>query len=77
MIMDGLNLQDVMPYPGRLIILGASAEGDKVIIVYAVTGRSAASRARRLTFEASAVWTEPLEDESAATAVRPTTSPRP
>jgi len=66
MIMDGLNLQDIMPYPGRLVILGASAEGDKVIVVYAVTGRSEASRARRLTFEASAVWTEPLGDESAA-----------
>jgi IMP cyclohydrolase len=64
MIMSGLNLQSIMPYPGRLIIIGASAEADKVIIVYAVTGRSAASQARRLTFEASAVWTEPLGDEA-------------
>jgi IMP cyclohydrolase len=62
--MSGLNLKSIMPYPGRLIILGASAEADKVIIVYAVTGRSAASQARRLTFEASAVWTEPLGDEA-------------
>jgi IMP cyclohydrolase len=64
--MNGLNLQSVMPYPGRLIILGASAETDRVIIVYAVTGRSAASRARRLTFEASAVWTESLDDAAIA-----------
>lgn len=60
--MKDLNLQGIMPYPGRLIILGASAETDRVIIVYSVTGRSAASQARRLTFEASAVWTEPLDD---------------
>jgi len=62
--MSGLNLQSIMPYPGRLIIIGASAEAEKVIVAYAVTGRSAASQARRLTFEGSAVWTEPLDDGS-------------
>jgi IMP cyclohydrolase len=51
-----------MPYPGRLITIGASPAGDKVIVVYAVTGRSSASQARRLTFEGSAVWTEPLDE---------------
>jgi IMP cyclohydrolase len=51
-----------MPYPGRLIVIGASPAGDKVIVAYAVTGRSPASQARRLTFEGSAVWTEPLDD---------------
>jgi IMP cyclohydrolase len=62
--MSGLNLQSIMPYPGRLIIIGASSDADRVIIAYAVTGRSAASQARRLTFEGSAVWTEPLDDGS-------------
>jgi len=63
-IMSGLNLQSIMPYPGRLIIIGASTEAEKVIVAYAVTGRSAASQARRLTFEGSAVWTEPLGDDA-------------
>ena len=64
--MSGLNLQRIMPYPGRLILIGASPKTDRVIVAYALTGRSAASRARRLTFEASAVWTEPLDDEAAS-----------
>ncbi len=62
--MSGLNLQRIMPYPGRLILIGASSETDRAIVAYAVTGRSAASQARRLTFEASAVWTEPLDDDA-------------
>jgi IMP cyclohydrolase len=53
-----------MPYPGRLIIIGGGPGMDRVIVVYAVTGRSAASQARRLTFEGSAVWTEPLDEET-------------
>ncbi|MBN2408460.1 MAG: hypothetical protein JXE07_01885 [Candidatus Aminicenantes bacterium] len=65
--MKGLNLQSVMPYPGRIILIGASSETDKVIVAYAVTGRSAASQSRRFTFEASAVWTEPLGDEAEKT----------
>ncbi len=64
--MSGLNLQRIMPYPGRLILIGASPKTDRVIVAYALTGRSTASRARRLTFEASAVWTEPLDDDAAS-----------
>ncbi len=62
--MSGLNLQAITPYPGRLIIIGASSRAEKVIVAYAITGRSTASQARRLTFEASAVWTEPLDDDA-------------
>jgi IMP cyclohydrolase len=62
--MNGLVSLSAMPYPGRVIIIGASPEHDKVTIAYAVTGRSPASRARRLTFEGSAVWTEPLDAET-------------
>lgn len=65
--MKGLNLTSVMPYPGRLILIGASPETDKVIVAYAVTGRSTASQSRRFTFEGSAVWTEPLGDEAVKT----------
>jgi IMP cyclohydrolase len=64
MEMNGLNLLSVMPYPGRLIIIGGGSRADRVIVAYAVTGRSPASQARRLTFEGSAVWTEPLDEET-------------
>jgi phosphoribosylglycinamide formyltransferase-1 len=53
-----------MPYPGRLIIVGAGPDTERVIVAYAVTGRSPASQARRLTFEGSAVWTEPLDEDT-------------
>ena len=62
--MGELSLQSVMPYPGRLIIIGGTPDGDRVVVAYAVTGRSPSSQARRLTFEGSAVWTEPLDEET-------------
>jgi len=62
--MNGLSLPNVMPYPGRFIIIGGSPRANRVIVVYAVTGRSPASQARRLTFEGSAVWTEPLDQDT-------------
>ena len=62
--MNGLSLLSIMPYPGRLIIIGAGPDAERVIVAYAVTGRSPASQARRLTFEGSAVWTEPLDEET-------------
>ena len=57
-----MDLASVMPYPGRVIIIGASPAADRVIVAYAITGRSPSSQARRLTFEGSAVWTEPLDE---------------
>jgi len=62
--MNGSRLLRVMPYPGRLIIAGGGPGAERVIVVYAITGRSASSQARRLTFEGSAVWTEPLDEET-------------
>jgi IMP cyclohydrolase len=62
--MSRLDLQSIIPYPGRLIIIGAPAETGRVVVAYAITGRSPASQARRLIFEASAVWTEPLDPDA-------------
>jgi IMP cyclohydrolase len=62
--MSGMSLLSIMPYPGRLIIIGAGSDTERIIVTYAVTGRSPASQARRLTFEGSAVWTEPLDEDT-------------
>ncbi len=50
-----------LPYPGRLIIIGRDPAGTRAILVYAITGRSPSSQARRLKFAEQAVWTEPLD----------------
>lgn len=48
-------------YPGRLIIVGRDPGGARAVLVYAITGRSPSSQARRLKFAEQAVWTEPLD----------------
>ena len=52
-----------MAYPGRLILLGKDASGRSVIVLYAVTGRSPSSQARRLVRDGRAVWTRPTDPE--------------
>ncbi len=47
-------------YPGRLIILGKDLSGKKVIAVYAITGRSPSSQARRLVRKNNSIWTEAI-----------------
>ena len=50
-----------MVYPGRLIIIGADPSGESAVVVYAVTGRSPASQARRLEMSEGMVWTRPTD----------------
>lgn len=50
-----------LSYPGRLVVLGRDASGRFGIVLYAVTGRSPASRARRLVQDGPAVWTRPTD----------------
>lgn len=50
-----------MRYPGRLIIIGRDPGGGRAVLVYAITGRSESSQARRLKYAEGAVWTEPLD----------------
>ncbi len=51
-----------MPYPGRVIIIGREpSAAARVAVVYAITGRSPSSQARRLVFRNHAVWTEPAD----------------
>jgi IMP cyclohydrolase len=53
-----------LAYPGRLIIIGGQPEAGRAVVVYAITGRSPASRARRLRQDRGSIWTEPLDEES-------------
>lgn len=53
-----------MTYPGRVIIIGAGPRPGTAVVLYAITGRSPASQARRLRREGRSVWTEPVDEET-------------
>jgi IMP cyclohydrolase len=53
-----------MIYPGRLLALGRDRADEHHIILYAITGRSPSSQARRLEEENGAVWTKPTDLET-------------
>jgi IMP cyclohydrolase len=57
------SLRGSLEYPGRLIALGLSAAGDRAVIVYAITGRSPSSQARRLVARDGGVWVEPTDED--------------
>jgi len=50
-------------YPGRLIIIGQDVSGSQAIIVYAITGRSPSSQARRMVAQRGGIWVRPTDDE--------------
>jgi hypothetical protein len=52
-----------MKYPGRALAVGRDMSGMFNIIIYAITGRSSSSQARRLELEADAIWTKPTDLE--------------
>jgi IMP cyclohydrolase len=56
----------VLEYPGRLIVIGA-APGGQAAIVYAITGRSPSSQARRLVHRDGGVWVEPADEATLKT----------
>ncbi len=51
-----------LEYPGRLIGLGANAAGTSAVIVYAITGRSPSSQARKLVFRDNGIWVRPTDE---------------
>jgi IMP cyclohydrolase len=53
-----------MTYPGRVIIIGAGPGPGKAMVLYAITGRSPSSQARRLRLESRSIWTEPTDEET-------------
>jgi IMP cyclohydrolase len=58
----GLERLEAMEYPGRIIIIGKDKPGRNVVVIYAITGRSPSSQARKLVIENSAVWTKPTDE---------------
>lgn len=56
------NLAD-KDYPGRVIIIGKDRSAENVIVIYAISGRSSSSQARKLVLEDDAIWTRPTDSE--------------
>ena len=53
-----------MTYPGRVIMIGSGPVPGLAIVLYAITGRSPSSQARRLRLEGQSIWTEPVDEET-------------
>ena len=51
-------------YPGRVIIIGQDKSGDNDVIIYAITGRSPSSQARKLELEEDAIWVSPTDEDA-------------
>jgi IMP cyclohydrolase len=60
---DRLDPLSSLAYPGRLIVIGRDRSGGRVIVIYAVTGRSPSSQARELVRRGDSVWTQPTDPE--------------
>jgi IMP cyclohydrolase len=59
---DFSNLRE-KEYPGRLIIIGRDLSDENAIIVYAITGRSPSSQARRIDLTAEGAWVKPTDEK--------------
>jgi IMP cyclohydrolase len=51
-----------LEYPGRLIVIGAPRQSGKAGIVYAITGRSPSSQARKLVHRDEGIWVQPTDE---------------
>jgi IMP cyclohydrolase len=61
----GFEALSQMVYPGRIIIIGNSPAGDDIVL-YAVTGRSTSSQARRFEKEKRTVFVKPSDEKAVA-----------
>ncbi|HPW18161.1 MAG TPA: IMP cyclohydrolase [Candidatus Aminicenantes bacterium] len=55
-----------LEYPGRVIVIGAAPSG-RAAVVYAITGRSPSSQARKLVHRDGGVWVEPTDEAALKT----------
>jgi IMP cyclohydrolase len=61
-MINGLKKLSSLEYPGRLIILGKDLSGNHIVVVYAVTGRSPSSQARKIIIKQNGAWVEPFDE---------------
>ncbi len=59
----GFEVLSQMQYPGRIIIIGKSPAGDDAVL-YAVTGRSPSSQARKFEKEKKTVFVKPTDEKT-------------
>ncbi|HRD01130.1 MAG TPA: IMP cyclohydrolase [Candidatus Saccharicenans sp.] len=52
-----------LEYPGRFIIGGQIKNSDNIFLAYGITGRSAASQARRMIKREDGIWVEPTDPQ--------------
>jgi IMP cyclohydrolase len=48
-------------YPGRIIILGQDKSGENAVVIYAITGRSPSSQARKMEHSQDTIWIKPTD----------------
>lgn len=53
-----------LEYPGRLIVIGAPRGGGRAAIIYAITGRSPSSQARKLVHRDGGIWVQPTDEDA-------------
>jgi IMP cyclohydrolase len=51
-----------MEYPGRVIIVGSDPAGENTVVVYAITGRSSSSQARKIIIENNHLLVIPTDE---------------
>jgi len=61
--MNNINYLKSLEYPGRFIFAGQIKSSEEIFLVYGITGRSAASQARRIIKKEGGLWVEPSAPE--------------
>jgi IMP cyclohydrolase len=61
---QGLESLSAKEYPGRIIIIGRDITGKNEIVIYAITGRSPSSQARKMELKNEAIWAKPTDEET-------------
>lgn len=57
----GLGNLSSREYPGRIIILGQEKSGKNAVVIYALTGRSPSSQARKMEYSQDTIWVKPTD----------------
>jgi IMP cyclohydrolase len=57
------GILSTLEYPGRLISLGTAPDGTSAVLIYAITGRSPSSQARRLVSRDGGIWVQPTDQD--------------